>query len=97
MAWHQRVVTLTALLRANQTPSDLGKRESSSAVESLGMEQPGAAMYLGPACERACVHWEWISSVVSLRKSISSTPPRMGCAYFWRTSEMGMPLTFTEY
>ena len=78
-------------------PSARGSRASCSAVEVFEIEQPGAAMYLGPASFLASIHCLRISSVVNLVKSISSTPPRIGWKYSLRTSEIGIPLTFTEY
>jgi hypothetical protein len=48
--------TAETTVNAIQSPRDLGKRESSSGVQSLGMEHPGAAIYFEPAAERACVH-----------------------------------------
>src|SRR5580698_1083276 len=78
-------------------PSERGKRASSSGVELFGTEQPGVAMYLAPACVLASVHCFRISVVVNFSKSISSTPPTIGCEYCLRTSEIGNPLVFTEY
>ena len=47
-------------------PSARGKRASSSGVELMGTEHPGAAMYLAPASFLASVNCFRISATVNL-------------------------------
>ena len=47
-----------------EIPSDRGNRCSSVGVEASGTEQPGAAMYLLPACPLASLHCCRICSTV---------------------------------
>src|ERR1700694_1454537 len=98
MTAQTRVVLAASLYVAcSYIPRERGNRASSSEVELFGTEQPGAAMYLAPASALAFVHCFRISAIVNFSKSISSTPPRIGWEYCIRTSEIGIPLVFTEY